>query len=134
MAGGFSSPMQASSKGRLVLSTGDQHIAELLGVAFGDGESNNPFQELGLGEYMIFDSPNEELFQDVTVKIKEIFDSFEVAEIAKLQEREDNLSIEPGVGEGAWEMRVYFINLERNAPGTFKLLGGHSEGLQIEVL
>lgn len=134
MAQGFSVPMRADNKGRVILPSGDQHLAELFAVAFGSGDSDNPFQEPGLGEYMIFENATEELFQDITVKVREIFGAFEDEELAKLQDRENNLTIGVGAEEGTWEMLVYFINLERDAPGTFKVFGGRAGGIQVGVL
>lgn len=134
MAKGFSIPFRANHKGRVVLSDGDTHLAELLGIAFGSGDSNNPFQELGLGEDMVFENATEELFNNIAVKIRTIFENFEDEELAKLQDRTDNLEMKVGSEEGTWEMVVYYINLERDAPGTFKVFGGRAEGITVEAL
>ena len=54
MAKGIKLPTRVV-KGRIALLGGDDYIAQLVLTALGDGESENPFQDLGLGERMIFD-------------------------------------------------------------------------------
>ena len=131
MAVGYSSPMRKDKGGRLRLTRGGLHLAELLAAALGDGSSDNPFQEPGLGEFMVFDLPLEQVFSEVAQKIQEIFNGLEEEELARLDDRPDNLTTKEGSQEGEWEMLVQYIDLETDTPGTLKVLGGRAEGVNV---
>lgn len=133
MATGYSSPLRKDKGGRLKLTSGGLHLAELLMSALGDGTSDNPFQEPGLGEFMIFQIPQEQIFSQVADRIRIIFESFEDDELAKLQDSPANLQGKEGTEPGTWEMQVLYIDLETDIPGTLKVVGGQS-GFDIEVI
>ena len=125
MATGIASPARENGNGGFLLATKDQHIRELLGVALGEGDSNNPFQDLGLGEEMIFDIADSGTFNAVADRITRIFQRFEEDEFAQLQDREDNLSVDE-ISEGEFEMHVFFINLETGEADELGVIGNAS--------
>lgn len=122
MATGISIPARANKRGGFARSVGSVNVRKLLATALGNNDSNNPFQELGLGR-IIFDPGDETTFADVTEQIRQIFEGFRIAEIAELQDRSDNLVVEQR-GEGEYEMRLYFIDLETGLPGEATVSGG----------
>lgn len=125
MAAGISSPARANGNGGLLIVTKDQHIRSLVGVALGEGDSNNPFQDLGLGEEMIFDIADPGSFNAVADKITRIFQGFEESELAQLQDREDNLSVEE-LSEGEFNMKVFFVNLQTGQADELGVVGNAS--------
>lgn len=132
MTQGISVTLKGSGRGGLKQDKDNDHIRGLLSVALGEGESDNPFQDLGLGEDMIFDPADPATFTSVRDRIKEIFDDFERAELAKLQARPDNLKVtfdKTAPEGGAYGMIVYAVNLETDSPfemTVFSAPGGFS--------
>lgn len=106
---------QANGKGGLRVVDGDTHIMNLALVALLDCQSANPFQQLGISEGMIFENPDNELFNDLKDSVRDIFERFRISKLAKLQDRPDNLSITQ-TADGEWNMKVFIINLETNKP------------------
>lgn len=134
MAQGFSSPLRRDNRGRILLTSGPIHLGELLGIALGDGDSENPFQEPVLGEFMIFDVASETLFSDVAIRIREIFEAFRLDELAELQDSPDNLKGKRGAVEGEWEMEVRYVDLETDLPGTLRVIGDRTGAIRAEVI
>jgi len=83
MAMGIELPTRAV-KGRLKRLGGDEYINQLVQVALGDGDSDNPFQDLGLGEFMIFAINNEQVDGEIKTKVKAVFSSLESDQLARL--------------------------------------------------
>lgn len=126
MAVGIALPWRANKRGGLFHSTSDDTIKKLLGVALGNNDSNNPFQELGLDD-IIFDPGDETTFGVLRSRIEEIFEGFREEEIAALQTRDDNLAVTQ-TAEGEFQMNLFFVNLETDLPGEATVFGG-STGL-----
>lgn len=122
MATGISVPARQNKRGGFSVSKGGGNVRKLLAVALGNNDSNNPFQELGLRR-IIFDPGDETTFADIAEQVREIFEGFRLAEIAELQDRSDNLVVERR-GEGEFEMRLYFVDLETGLPGEATVSGG----------
>ncbi len=118
-----------NGRGGLLIVDGDTWIMDLLATALQDGDSRNPFQSVGLGEGVIFENPDQELWNDLRIQITDIFDRFEESKLARLQDRPDNLQVIQ-MGEGKYGMKVFFINLERMAPAE-GILGGNANGFFI---
>lgn len=134
MAKGWSIPMRANKRGGVQTSVGNRHVMDLLYAALKNADSDNPFQELGLGEDMIFDIADATTFNSITEKLERIFADFREAELADLQERSDNLQVipDPKTSGGSWIMNIYFVNLESDQPGTLRVLGNESGIIRIE--
>lgn len=127
MGTGIDTRFVGSGRGGFRQAKDNEHIKGLLSAALGPGESDNPFQSLGLGEDMIFDPADPTTFTDVRDRIREIFADFETAELAKLQERPDNLKVtfdKTAPEGGSYGMIVYVINLETDSPFDMSVIGG----------
>ncbi len=127
MGTGISTEFVRSGHGGFKQDKDNDHIRGLLGAALGPGDSDNPFQDLGLGEDMIFDPADSTTFNDVRDRIKEIFEDFERAELATLQKRQDNLKVtfdKTAPEGGSYGMIVYAVNLETDSPFEMTVLGG----------
>jgi hypothetical protein len=132
MGKGIGTVVSANKSGGFYQPTGNEHLFGLLQTALGSGDSANPFQDPGLGEWMIFDPLNMETFAPVQDKIREIFDDFTRQELASLQERPDNLKvIETDEAEAA--ILVYATNLETGSPFEASVTGT-SNGLVVTLL
>ncbi len=132
MGKGIATVVSASKRGGFRLATGTNHVFGLLQTALGSGDSSNPFQDLGLGEGMIFDPLDMTTFAPVQDRIRDIFDDFAAEELATLQERPDNLKIiETEEAEAA--ILVYAIDLEAGSPMAMSVTGT-SNGLVVTLL
>lgn len=132
MGKGIATVVSASKKGGFKLSVGSNHIMGLLQAAMGSGDSSNPFQDLGLGEDMIFDLLDMSTFAPVQDRIRDIFEDFEANELASLQKRPDNLKIvETSEGEAA--ILVYAVDLESDSEFAVAVTGT-ANGLMINQI
>lgn len=122
MGQGIASVWTASGRGGLKIAKNAFHIAGLLNTALGSGDSANPFQNLGLGERMIFEPLNETTFTPTKDRIKEIFADFEEQELSSLQKRPDNLLVITTT-EGEAAMLVHAIDLETSDNFTLSVIG-----------
>jgi hypothetical protein len=105
MAKGIKLPTSAKN-GRLELLGGDAYIEQLIAVAMGEGDSDNPFQDLGLGEFMIFDINDALPDGVIRERVRAAFATLERDQLAKLERLEFTTS---GVEK---TMSVWYKNLE----------------------
>jgi hypothetical protein len=85
MAKGIAIPFTVKG-GRLQMLEGNDYVRQLLMTALGNCDSENPFRDLGLGEFMIF-GINDQLSEgEIRKKIEQIFETFEVDQLAKIQD------------------------------------------------
>jgi hypothetical protein len=132
MGQGIASVWAASGRGGLFIAKDSNHISGLLSTALESGDSANPFQNIGLGEWMVFGLLDETTFTPVKERIEEIFADFEKQELASLQKRPDNLEvIQTKEGEAA--MVVYGVNLETSDNFTLSVVGS-SNGLVVSLI
>ncbi len=132
MGQGIATIIAASKRGGFRMAKGTEFILGLLQTALGTGDSANPFQELGLGESMIFDPLNLSTFAPVQDRIRDIFEDFANNELTSLQERPDNLQIiETAEAEAA--ILVYAIDLEAGSPFSMSVMGT-ANGLVVTLL
>jgi hypothetical protein len=125
MGTGINTVTRASKRGGFLQATKKDHIMGLISTALGTGDSDNPFQDLGLGEKMIFDPVDYTTFVPVKDRIREIFQNFETEELAALQERPDNLQIIETT-EGEVAMTVYYVDLETDEKDEMSIVGNPS--------
>ena len=83
MARGLKLPTRVSA-GRLEMLGGDAYIEQLLAIGLGDGESTNPWNQKGLGEFMIFALNDAEIEGEIRERVKGIFSSLERDQLARL--------------------------------------------------
>tara|TARA_Y100000034_G_scaffold131943_1_gene193761 strand:- start:1665 stop:2066 length:402 start_codon:yes stop_codon:yes gene_type:complete len=100
--------------GRYRLVADDAYIQQLMTVAFGDCSSDNPFEDLGLGEAMIFGINDSMTEGEILARVKLIMDDFEENGLAKL------IVSEPPTFEkddGDLHMLLPYMNLETQERG-----------------
>lgn len=132
MGKGIHTVCSASKRGGFRMATGSNHVSGLLQTALGSGDSSNPFQNLGLGERMVFDPLDMSTFAPVQDRIRDIFDDFRDNELASLQERPDNLEIvETGEAEAA--ILIFAVDLETGTEFAAQVTGT-SNGLVVTLL
>jgi len=87
MAQGLQLPLTVKS-GRLLKLSGDDYIEQLIFTALLGDESDNPFQTLGLGEFMIFDINDAMSEGEIKQAVVRIFESLQRDQLAKLPSSE----------------------------------------------
>lgn len=83
MAKGIRLPTRTKA-GRLELLGGDAYIEQLINTGLGDGESINPWNRNGLGEFMIFAVNDTEIEGEIRERVKGIFKSLERDQLARI--------------------------------------------------
>jgi len=130
MPTGLSAPLKADKQGRMKLTSSDEHLRELLGIALGQGQSDNPFQDPGVNpEDIIFDLDDPSTFTIITDRIQRAFDEFEAEELATLDEKSDNLVIRQRT-ESGFKIAVFYVNLETGQPNELGVVVG-DQGVRV---
>jgi hypothetical protein len=110
MACGIQVPL-ITKNGRLKKLYGDAYIEQLVQLALIGMESENPFQTLGLGEWMIFGINDGMTTGQIKEKVISIFDLFEADQLAKLKSEDESIQFKRG-DEGELYMSVEYVNME----------------------
>lgn len=131
MGTGIAQVWKGNKKGGLAMATGPEHIRGLLEIALGSGDSANPFQDLGLGERMIFEPLDYSTFAPVQDRIREIFAGFESEDLATLSKRSDNLRIYE-TAEGQAAIQVFMVDLETDDEYALSV-SGNVNGLSVTM-
>jgi len=113
-AKGIATPWKAES-GRLVLLEGDEFIRQLILAALGGSESTNAFQDLGLGEDMIFDQNKQVVHSQIEQRIEIAFAPLVRDQLAKYV----SSKIEAKGSEAF--MEIEYENLENGDRSTIKV-------------
>jgi hypothetical protein len=113
VAKGIAIPMK-SKNGRLELLGEDDYIEQLVFTGLQDGESENPFQDVGLGEFMVFAINDEQTDGEIRARIVSIFAELEADQLARLDDPDTDLAFEDGTGPSGQERRVTikYTNME----------------------
>lgn len=111
MAQGIKLPLQTKN-GRLQLLSGDEYIEQLIFTALGDNESENPFQDIGLGEFMIFGINDSYTEGEIRTRVEQIFDLLEGDQLARLDSEDKALTFTRKKGTGQLVMLLSYTNLE----------------------
>jgi len=109
MAQGIQVPLQVRN-GRLRKLTGDDYIDQLVRVALAGMDSDNPFQTLGLGEFMIFGINDALTEGEIKERIVLIFESFKADQLAELKNPDKDL-VFTHKDEELW-MDLAYVNME----------------------
>ena len=108
-ARGISLPVRPE-KGRMKKLGGDKYIEQLIDTMLGDLESDNPFQDLALGEFMIFALNDERIEGEIRKRVELGFRSLKRDQLAQLSSRTKSISFSQ---DGAVKkMKVKYQNLE----------------------
>jgi len=75
---GFALPVRASSSGGIRLVGGDENNDKLISLALGSDENENAFQQdIGLGDFMVFDTESPAIRGKIMSRLRKIFQRFE---------------------------------------------------------
>ncbi len=97
--------------GRFKLLSSDEYVDQLIRVALGNTDSENPFLPDGLGEFMIFALNDEQIESEVEERVRTVFRILERDQIARLG-RQTPIRFEQGDKPGEKVMFVEYFNLE----------------------
>lgn len=113
MAQGIRLPLRTSN-GRLELLGGDDYIEQLVFTALGDGDSENPFQDLGLGEFMIFGINDRLTDGEIRDRVLRVFEFLEADQLARIANPQADLVFEEDRGAMGVEARLVlmYTNME----------------------
>lgn len=110
---GLAIPVRADGRGRWQRLSGSQQTRKIILLNLTDGQSRNPFQDIGLGRDMIFASMSRSLQADMRRRIKTMFDRFEAAKRARLI-KQPVFTEFPETQE--LEVRIDYLDMENNKP------------------
>lgn len=111
MAKGIKLPLETKN-GRLVLLEGDDYIEQLIFAALGDNESENPFQDIGLGQFMIFGLNDSYTEGEIRERVEQVFASLEEDQLAKLSTDDEAITFVKETGTGKLKMFLEYVNIE----------------------
>jgi hypothetical protein len=109
MAQGIGLPLKEKN-GRLVKLSGDDYISQLVNTGLKGSESNNPFQDLGLGEFMIFGINDVLVEGEIRQGVERVFDSLKADQLAEVVSPSRDISFESEGHEK--KMHVFYKNME----------------------
>lgn len=109
MAQGIELPIKTKN-GRLKKLSGDEYIEQLIFAAFKGSESNNPFQVLGLGEFMIFGINDSMSTGEIRERVRAIFDSLKADQLAEIISPTRDITFE--IVDSEMKMHVFYKNME----------------------
>lgn len=109
MAQGISVPLKTKN-GRLQLVSGDAYIDMLVRIALGDNQSDNPFQDIGLGaERWIFGINDGMAEGEIKTAVLSVFESLERDQLAKIKQSDIKFDRSE---EGVLKMDLAYTNIE----------------------
>lgn len=112
-AGGIAVPVKASADGGFKMATGDDYILQLITVAVGDNDSDNPFQDEVLGNNAVFQNVSDQSWRAIQRRgVQQLFNQLERAGLAKLK----SVAFSDGEKPGQHQMQIMFLSLETNTP------------------
>jgi hypothetical protein len=114
MATGIELPTRVDKNGRLVLLSGDDYIEQLVFTGLGDPDSDNPFQDVGLGEFMIFGINDQMSDGEIRERIVDVFAELEADQLAKLDDPLVDLVFSEDTGDLGVDKKVTitYTNME----------------------
>jgi hypothetical protein len=118
MATGLALPVGIDSKGRARMVSGVEQTDKIILLHLADGESDNPYQDIGIGEEVVFANPETRARAIVTDRIRTLFRRLEKSRRAKLAS--SSISIQSLPGTGNFDVGFERISLESDRPGVVK--------------
>jgi hypothetical protein len=109
MATGISLPV-TTNQGRMVLVSGDEYIEQLVKTALLGSESDNPFQDIGLGEFMLFGINDGMQEAEIRERVVRIFVLLKRDQLARIDEPNTDIVFTRDAGD--LYMQLAYINME----------------------
>lgn len=98
--------------------SGVEQTDKIILLHLADGESDNPYQDIGIGEEVVFANPETRARAIVTDRIRTLFRRLEKSRRAKLAS--SSISIQSLPGTGNFDVGFERISLESDRPGVVK--------------
>ena len=117
MAQGLDIPVGVDKRGGAKLVDGDPNDQKVIFTAMSDCDSENAFQDLGLGSGMIFDILSPNMRATILRKTKNIFDEFFRLHRFKLLTGSVRWTEDPD--NGALNLTFKYLNIESDETKTF---------------
>jgi hypothetical protein len=112
-ASGFDFPVRPSGAGGFELVEGEVYVDHLVLIALGSGESDNPFQDLGMNEDIIFEiGTDPRIKAAVASRVRSAFAILERDNLARLH----SLAYDEVTENGDFVVHIDYINLETRNP------------------
>jgi len=116
MRKGISLPIRLGSNGRTIIDIeSDDQIGKLLHVELSGDDDDNPFQDIGLEEAMIYDVSEPRLERLLKRRIEQKVNSFVDRAVVSKQ----GVDIHSKEGTGDTYLEFSWINLEKNSERDF---------------
>jgi hypothetical protein len=129
-ASGIGEPFRGDSDGGVAISEGELYIDDQVFAAVSVNDSDNPFQDLGVTEFAVFQNPEDPAFRRVVrERIVDQFAFLESNNLARLLRVTFAQSSSPS---GDYECSVTYIALETNSEreSTFQMTREGDNGLR----
>lgn len=111
-SGGIQLPVRASQGGGFRLLSGDDYIAQLIALQAGDGDSENPFLDVGFALTAVFANLSDGAWKaQQQRKITELFARLQRAQLAKLV----STAWSSGPKPGEYTVLIRYLSIETNS-------------------
>lgn len=124
MAQGLEVPVSAE-QGRLRIAQGEEQLKKVITLALADGDSDNPFQDLGLGNGSIFDINDQDLQAKMRQRIVRAFRRFQAEGRAMLAQGSPVFRRGGSDGEELYAV-IRYINMETTDSEELELPVGNA--------
>lgn len=102
-----------TERGRLVKISGDDYIEQLVMIGLIGGYSRNPFQDMGLGDFMIFEINDAQTEGEIRTAIESLFEILEKDQLAKLDNPSKDVKlVREDSNEGKMYAEITYVNME----------------------
>jgi len=117
MPTGLRMPVGVDGTGGAALSSRDVQNLKIIKIALSDCDSDNAFQDIGLGNWMIFEIDAPEVQARALNFIRRIFRQFRAEQRYKLLERTIQFT---KTSEGELDLEFKYLDIESDQEETFK--------------
>lgn len=112
--------------GRVVRESGTSQLQKIIMLACADEDSDNPFQDLGLGDAVVFQINDEVSAARYTTRIVDVFRRLESQGRARLADGYPKMTSDPVTQELTAEVK--YIDLKTDSPEDFSFKPGSPFG------
>lgn len=129
-ASGLAAPFRGDSDGGVALSEGELYVDDQVFAAVNANDSDNPFQDIGVTEFAVFQNPEDPSWRRIVqTRIETQFRFLQennLARLLRVQFRKQSAE------DGNYEASVHYVNLETNdeRESTFQLSSENDVGLR----
>jgi hypothetical protein len=110
MAQGMRLPARVKA-GRFEKLSGDAYISQIIMTALAGHDSSNPFQDIGLGDWMIFELNDKLTITEIRTRLELIFVSLAADQLATLESPQKDIRLSRN-SEGELHCDLTYNNME----------------------